>query len=106
MHFIHDRHHSQHEQSVSAAKQALQDQLAKLGAQNGYVQGSTQYGNSYGTSGSEKYVDRCATCYGVSENLASHTSRYILRIKYLIFILMALWTISLHNCLISWTQCW
>lgn len=78
MHFIHDRHQSQHEDSVNAAKQILQERLSKLEAQSGYGQ---QYGNSYGSSGSQKYVVGCSTCYGGSENRVSYNSRYFLELK-------------------------
>lgn len=78
--FIHHRHHTQHEQSVNAAKQTLQERLSKLDVQNGYGQ-SSQYGNSYGSSGSQKYVVGCSTCYGGSENRVLYNSRYLLELK-------------------------
>jgi len=66
-----NKHHSQHEQSVSAAKQSLQERLAALEGQTGYNQ--ARYGNAYGTSGSEKYVVGCSACIG-SENREAYSS--------------------------------
>lgn len=71
--FIQYRHHSQHEQSVSAAKQSLQERLAAIEGQSSYNQ--ARYGNAYGTSGSEKYVVGCSACIG-SENRDAYSSRY------------------------------
>lgn len=74
--FLEHRHHTQHDQSVNAAKQSLQERLSKLEEQRGYNQ--AQFGNTYGSSGSQKYVLGCPTCYGGSENRESYRSRYIL----------------------------
>lgn len=61
---------------MNAAKQVLQERLSKFEAQKEYGQGQ-QYGNSYGSSGSEKYVaPACVTCYGGSENRVLYNSRY------------------------------
>src|SRR5690349_17238357 len=74
--FIHNRHHSEHEQSVSKAKQSLQERLALLeGQQQSGQYSQSRYGNAYGSSGSEKYVTGCSSCASVggSEN---YSSRY------------------------------
>jgi len=48
-----NKHHTQHEQSVNAAKQSLQERLSKFDDHNVYSSGL--YGNEYGASGSEKH---------------------------------------------------
>lgn len=79
---IHHRHHSQHDQSVTAAKQLMQERLSKLGGQAGAYQlsqdQSAQYGNAYGSSGSsQKYVvPPCSSCFGGAENREAFSSRY------------------------------
>lgn len=71
-----NRHHYQHEQSVSAAKQSLQERLALLQGQSGYSANQARYGNAYGSSGSQKYVSGCSSCLVGSENRESYSSRY------------------------------
>lgn len=78
---IHHRHHSQHDQSVTAAKQLLQERLSKLDGQAAYQLSqaqSAQYGNAYGSSGSsQKYVVApCSSCFGGAENREAFSSRY------------------------------
>lgn len=64
--FIHDRHYSQHQTSVDAARQGMQERLSKLGGQTAFQR---QYG------GNENYVAGCTTGCSTGSSSA-YNSRY------------------------------
>lgn len=78
--FLHNRHYTQHEDSVAKAREGLQQRLSTtlyesgdVGAGNGYS--SNRY-TAGGSSGNNKYVTRCTTCYGIGNSGNSNADSF------------------------------
>lgn len=78
--FLHDRHYSQHEDSVAKAREGLQQRLSTTlyesgdgGAGSGYS--SNRY-TAGGSSGNNKYVTGCSTCYGIGNSGNSNADSF------------------------------
>ena len=78
---MHNRHFTQHEDSVAKAREGLQQRLSStLYEQGDAGTGSGFNSNRYTTgglsSGNNKYVTGCSTCYGIgNSNADSFNSR-------------------------------
>lgn len=78
--FLHNRHYTQHEDSVAKAREGLQQRLSTTlydagdaGAGSGYS--SNRY-TSGGSSGNNKYVTGCSTCYGIGNSGNSNANSF------------------------------
>ena len=78
--FLHNRHYSQHEDSVAKAREGLQQRLSTTlyesgdgGANSGYS--SNRY-TAGGSSGNNKYVTGCSTCYGIGNSGNSNADSF------------------------------
>lgn len=75
---MHDRHYTQHEEQVAKAREGLQQRLSTTLYESGdggagYSSGRYTQG---GSSGNNKYVTGCLTCYGIGNtNKDSFSSR-------------------------------
>lgn len=73
------RHNEQHQQSVNAAREELRKKLGSLTEGKGAYQsqvGAGQFGNSYSSSGSERYNAAGSTGSGVLCTLCSNTDSF------------------------------
>ena len=75
-----NRHYTQHEDSVAKAREGLQQRLSTTlydsgdaGAGSGYS--SNRY-TAGGSSGNNKYVTGCSTCYGIGNSGNSNADSF------------------------------